>query len=91
MEAKMADNRMLLIHLPSGDFVRLARQVGGEWKTYKNIKTELNKFLDICGSDDFALGLEDNTCGSPYIFTNWKYIPEERGVNPQLELFCKEQ
>lgn len=79
----MANNRMWLLHRPTGKAVFLAKRMGDGWYT-KNDALGLNEFFDHLQNvatdgwmgDDFVLAMEDCT-GAPGAFNDWRYTADE--------------
>jgi hypothetical protein len=72
-EARVANNRLILVHRPTGQSVYLAKRMGHGWYVGNAPAAELgdrlNAFFDECqepfeGQDDFMLVMEDES-GAP--------------------------
>lgn len=81
----MANNRMFLVHPPSGLAIFLGKRMGWGWYSYKDddIDDRLNKFYEtlekhgyIGKQDAFCLAMEDNSSGNALVITKWKYADE---------------
>lgn len=76
----MANNRMWLVHRPSGKAVFLGKRLGSEWSgTPKDVSDRISVLFDVAENhdyglarDDFCLAMEDCT-GAPFAFDNWQY------------------
>lgn len=60
----MANNRLFLVHRPSGTKIYLGKRMAVGW--YDGPSTEVNEFFGRCagppdGQDDFCLAMEDVT------------------------------
>ncbi len=57
----MADNRMWLIHRPSGRFVYLGKRLGPAWHNplMEFVGDSLAVLFDTCNGDDYVIGMED--------------------------------
>jgi len=60
----VANNRLWLVHRPTGEKISLGKRLSGGWYTNTE-NNDLNEFYDRCytgifkGKDDFALVIED--------------------------------
>lgn len=76
----MANNRLWLIHRPSGAAVCLGKRMDVGWyRPYENLETEIALFFDAADThsdektqDDFTLAIEDAT-NSPLATDKWDY------------------
>lgn len=74
----MANNRMLLIHRPTGLAVILAKHMGLGWYAppspetlnllYDEVAKRTNAMADM---EDFCLGMESCAADTPYVRTDW--------------------
>ena len=74
----MANNRMLLIHRPTGLAIVLAKHMGGGWykapeqdaleELYGRVAKETSTEADM---EDFCLGMESCDADTPYVKTDW--------------------
>ena len=77
----MANNRMFLVHLPTGLAVFLGKRMGHGWYTTDRC-TSAQILFDVlesqyfyAGQDDFAIALED-AIGATLALGEWKYGPK---------------
>ena len=76
----MANNRMWLLHKPTGLAVMLGKRMAIGWYTHND--PDMNKFFDAVGAadseiqqDHFCLAMED--CReAPSCFNDWRYGPD---------------
>ena len=87
----MANNRMFLVHRPSGLAVFLGKRMGHKWYTTDRSISVQNLF-DVLenedGRDDFAIALEDAT-GATLAIGEWEYGPHRDDELVQLILTDK--
>lgn len=77
----MADNRMFLVHVPSGRMLLLGKMYDTDLRWYHpDDDNPTNKFFQSvrddlfwCGAEesDFALAMEESD--KPYVLTDWSY------------------
>ncbi len=79
----MANNRMFLIHKPTGIGVMLGKRMGWGWYSAPDAE-RLNAFYTYLSNDlpeekqdDFILAMED--CSDSGCFDDWRYTDEKRG------------
>jgi hypothetical protein len=69
---RMANNRLYLIHNPTGKKFMISKRMGWGWYAKDDIKEKINDYFDDCADgenqDDFDLMIEDNS--------NCKHIKE---------------
>lgn len=77
----MANNRMFLIHKPSGLGVMLGKRMGWGWYNAPQ-QEKLNAFYEYLSDvraeerqDDFVIAMED--CTESGCFDNWRYTDRE--------------
>lgn len=83
----MANNRLFLMHKPTGLALYLGKRMGHEWYSNHDLPKEtLNAFFDRCDidPDDFAVAMEDATA-APSATDAWEYT-DEGGVIRGLRL-----
>jgi hypothetical protein len=72
----MANNRMYLTHMPTGDSVYLGKRQGEGWHDVPSdlseqvLKLFSSAYLEGVGLDDFAISMEEST--SALVNTDWK-------------------
>ena len=74
----MANNRMWLLHKPSGKAVMLGKRYNDGWySTHENLFYKVNNLFVTAGSfsDDFTLAMEDCS-GAKSAFDKWEYTKE---------------
>lgn len=80
----MANNRMWLVHKPSGSAVFLGKRMGGSWYgTPEDLSERIAVLFSVTEGDDFALAMED-CAGAPHAFGGWQYT--EFGKIPITQL-----
>jgi hypothetical protein len=71
----MANNRLWLVHRPTGAAVRLGKRLADGWYGPPSVE-QMNAFFEAAGEgpsqDDFVLALEDAD-GAPMCSEDWKY------------------
>jgi hypothetical protein len=73
----MADNRILIVHVPTGRSVCLSKfwYSDGWKKTQDTIQKELDEFFEFvnesCAWDSIAIAMEMSTC--KHVLTDWSY------------------
>lgn len=82
----MANNRMFLLHVPTGKAVFLGKRMGDVWygtpeDVAKHITSLFELVGDSDGKDNYALAMEDSK-ESEYAFSSWKYENEsvDKGI-----------
>lgn len=86
----MANNRMLLIHRPTGLAVVIAKHMGWGWccppepETMKLLYDEVeNRTATMADMEDFCLGMESCHADTPFVRTDWHgYFRDE--TEPRL-------
>lgn len=82
----MADNRMWLLHRPSGKAVMLGKRFGPEWYTkHDHLSEMLTALFDQTEGDDFCLAMEDCE-DAPEAFDNWEYTEPGQSVITHLRI-----
>ena len=74
----MANNRMFLVHRPSGLAVFLGKRMGHGWYTTDrcaSVQILFDAVENEDGRDDFALAIEDAT-GATLALGEWQYGPQ---------------
>jgi hypothetical protein len=78
----MANNRLWLVHRPTGDKVMIGKRLAQAWWT-PTMMSETNNFFDRCfentgviSQDDFQLVIDDNE-GAPHCAT-WDDVAHDR-------------
>ncbi len=74
----MANNRMLLIHRPTGLAVVIGKHMAWNWyrppekETLELLYNEVEKRTkSIADMEDFCLGMEDCHAETPFVLTDW--------------------
>lgn len=85
----MANNRMLLVHVPTGLAVHLGKRYAEDWYLHNSdlVGTDLDKLYKVLNrdqdykkgvsKDDFALIMED-TERAPKALGGWRYGPQRK-------------
>ena len=76
----MADNRMFLVHVPTGLAVGLAKRYGPPWiaADASDLQTLFNLVAELGGYDEFALAWETATAHALEIE---EYLPKKEGLS----------
>lgn len=72
----MANNRMYLVHKPTGFAFFLGKRMGAEWyNPHECTVDDLNEFFEECydggGQDEFCLAMEGSA--DPSVITKWNW------------------
>jgi len=82
----MANNRMWLVHRPTGIAVMLGKRMGSYWYNAPE-KDQLERFFEVTGvnvdQDDLMLAMED--CTHSLCFDNWVYTDQRVEGFPVLK------
>jgi len=80
----MANNRMYLVHIPSGKAVFIAKRMSGGWyESQDNIKRDIDIFLNSIKEDEnetqdhICIAMENSGC--KYVLTDWSFKKSEDG------------
>lgn len=81
----MANNRMWLLHKPSGKAVMLGKRYGSGWavKDGVSLSDQLAELFALCEGDDWTLAMEDSR-EAPSAFADWSYT-KKHGILKVLE------
>lgn len=89
----MANNRMLLIHRPTGLAVVLAKHSGWGW--YKEPKKGLLELLyaevqahtyTVADMEDFCIGMESCEAETPFVNTDWHRFDQDDSTPELLQV-----
>ncbi len=90
----MANNRMLLIHRPTGLAVIIAKHMGWEWSgtpdperlelLFKTVAERTPRQADI---EDFCLGMESCDADTPFVNTDWYGYAYDREEPTLLQVY----
>lgn len=77
----MANNRLWLVHRPSGAAVMLGKRLADGWYNPPSVEA-MNTFFEAAAmeghQDDFVLAIED-AAGAPRCSEDWAYVPDNEG------------
>ena len=83
----MANNRLFLVHRPTGEAVFLGKRMCGGWYGVPdNVKERIEELFSRIANgspgsqDDMVLAMEENDANSSMVCTRWKYVGS--GGNP---------
>ncbi len=84
----MANNRMWLVHRPTGESICLGKRMAWGWyDRSEDMSQRLNEFYQRCvdgddsmaGQDDFVLAMEDAS-GAPECTDRWTYDDHNKPI-----------
>lgn len=81
----MANNRMFLLHRPTGLAISLGKHMGTGWyspPTNEQLQDFYDEIETVCGggpSEDFILGMESCDAGTPFVMEAGTYGAGEPG------------